>query len=197
MDSQRVTIQERPEDLPAGQLPRSLHVDLKDDVVDQARPGDRITIVGSVDLLQRFGRGGQLRIFDMVMEASHIEVSGRESEMTAISPEDEEKIKENTLELALRGKPAETFYMVGRMGGQSVVLTAEKGKMKLSVDGKEKEIEKMTIPVIKVTEEEVKNNDIARKPGKYLCISSSRPTKKAKNRNVGRMRPKMNTGALR
>jgi replicative DNA helicase Mcm len=30
----------------------------------------------------------------MVMEASHIEVSGRESEMTAISPEDEEKIKE-------------------------------------------------------------------------------------------------------
>ncbi len=94
MDSQRVTTQERPEDLPPGQLPRSLHVDLKDDIVDQARPGDRITIVGSVDLLQRFGRGGQLRIFDMVMEASHIEVSGREAEMTDISPEDEEKIKE-------------------------------------------------------------------------------------------------------
>lgn len=53
----------------------------------------------------------------------------------------EEKIKENTLELALRGKPAETFYMVGRLGGKSVVLTAEKGKMKLSVDGKGKELE--------------------------------------------------------
>ena len=53
----------------------------------------------------------------------------------------EEKIKENTLELALRGKPAETFYMVGRLGNKSVVLTAEKGKMKLSVDGKEKEME--------------------------------------------------------
>jgi len=53
----------------------------------------------------------------------------------------EEKITENTQELALRGKPAETFYMVGRMGGKSVVLTAEKGKMKLSVEGKEKEIE--------------------------------------------------------
>ena len=53
----------------------------------------------------------------------------------------EEKIAENTQELALRGKPAETFYMVGRMGGKSVVLTAEKGKMKLSVEGKEKEIE--------------------------------------------------------
>jgi transposase InsO family protein len=53
----------------------------------------------------------------------------------------EEKIAENTQELALRGKPAETFYMVGRMGGKSVVLTAEKGKMKVSVDGKQKEIE--------------------------------------------------------
>lgn len=53
----------------------------------------------------------------------------------------EEKIAENTQELALRGKPAETFYMVGRMGGKSVVLTAEKGKMKLSVEGKEKEME--------------------------------------------------------
>ena len=94
MDSQRISIQERPEDLPPGQLPRSLHVDLKDDIVDQARPGDRIMIVGSVDLLQRFGRGGQLRIFDMVMEASHIEVSGRESEMTEISPEDEDAIQE-------------------------------------------------------------------------------------------------------
>ncbi len=53
----------------------------------------------------------------------------------------ERKIEENTLELALRGKQAETFYMVGRLGEKSVVLTAEKGKMKLSVDGNEKELE--------------------------------------------------------
>ena len=53
----------------------------------------------------------------------------------------ERKIEENTLELALRGKPADTFYMVGRLGEKSVVLTAEKGKMKLLVDGNEKELE--------------------------------------------------------
>jgi len=94
MDSQRVTIQERPEDLPPGQLPRSLHVDLKDDLVDVARPGDRITVIGSIDLLQRYGRGGPLRIYDMVMDANNLDVSGREMELMALNEEDEKNIKE-------------------------------------------------------------------------------------------------------
>jgi replicative DNA helicase Mcm len=98
MDSQRVTIQERPEDLPPGQLPRSLHIDLRDDLVDVARPGDRITIIGGVDLLQRYGRGGPLRIFDMVMEANNIDVSGRELELMELDEEDERKIKEIALD---------------------------------------------------------------------------------------------------
>jgi transposase InsO family protein len=43
-------------------------------------------------------------------------------------------IKENLLEMALRGEPKAPFYMVGRMEGQSVILRAEKGKLKLSID---------------------------------------------------------------
>jgi len=39
----------------------------------------------------------------------------------------EQGIADNVLEMALRGKPKEPFYMVGRMEGQSVVLRAEKG----------------------------------------------------------------------
>lgn len=42
-------------------------------------------------------------------------------------------IKENILEMALRGQPRAPFYMVGRMDGQSVVLRAEKGKLKLEL----------------------------------------------------------------
>ena len=42
-------------------------------------------------------------------------------------------IKENLLEMALRGQPRAPFYMVGRMEGQSVVLRAEKGKLKLEL----------------------------------------------------------------
>jgi transposase InsO family protein len=46
----------------------------------------------------------------------------------------EQGIQENLLEMALRGKPKLPFYMVGRMEGQSVVLRAEKGRLRLSVD---------------------------------------------------------------
>jgi transposase InsO family protein len=49
----------------------------------------------------------------------------------------EKGIAENVLEMALRGKPREPFYMVGRMEGQSVVLRAEKGKLRLMVDDEE------------------------------------------------------------
>jgi transposase InsO family protein len=49
----------------------------------------------------------------------------------------EQGIAENVLEMALRGKPKDPFYMVGRMEGQSVVLRAEKGKLRLMVDDQE------------------------------------------------------------
>jgi transposase InsO family protein len=47
----------------------------------------------------------------------------------------EKGLEENALELALRGRPIDPFYMVGRMGGQSVVIRAEKGKVRMLVDG--------------------------------------------------------------
>jgi transposase InsO family protein len=47
----------------------------------------------------------------------------------------EKGLEENALELALRGRPVDPFYMVGRMGGQSVVIRAEKGKVRMLVGG--------------------------------------------------------------
>jgi transposase InsO family protein len=47
----------------------------------------------------------------------------------------EQGVAENVLEQALRGKPQAPFYLVGRMGEQSVVIRAEKGKVRMLVDG--------------------------------------------------------------
>ncbi|MEI6149508.1 MAG: integrase core domain-containing protein [bacterium] len=46
-------------------------------------------------------------------------------------------LEENLQELALRGKPKAPFYMVGRMGDQSVVIREEKGKVRMTVDESE------------------------------------------------------------
>jgi transposase InsO family protein len=53
----------------------------------------------------------------------------------------ERGIEENVLETALRGQPRKPFYMVGRMGDQSVVIRAEKGKVKMLVDDSEAQSE--------------------------------------------------------
>jgi hypothetical protein len=49
----------------------------------------------------------------------------------------ERGVEDNVLEAALRGPPRQPFYMVGRMGDQSVVIRAEKGKVKMLLDGEE------------------------------------------------------------
>lgn len=50
----------------------------------------------------------------------------------------EKGIEDNILEMALRGKPQKPFYMVGRMGGQNLMIRAEKGKIRMHVDDPER-----------------------------------------------------------
>lgn len=56
-------------------------------------------------------------------------------------------IQENLLEMALRGQPRAPFYMVGRMEGQSVVLRAEKGKLKLELSDPQNENSNSASPI--------------------------------------------------
>jgi transposase InsO family protein len=65
-------------------------------------------------------------------------------------------VEENVLELALRGRPVDPFYMVGRMGDQSVVIRAEKGKVKMLVDGAETGNEK---ELVYDARKDIKNED--------------------------------------
>ena len=90
---QELRVQERPEDLPPGQLPRSIDVNLMDDLVDVARPGDRVSLTGIVRTRQEtIGSRGGLRSFELLMDANYVDVVGKEAEVVEISPEDEKKI---------------------------------------------------------------------------------------------------------
>ena len=95
INSQRMRIQERPEDLPPGQLPRWADVILTEDLVDVARPGDRVTLVGIVRTSREFHPGrGVSRTFDLYLEGNSVEVVGKETEVVQISPEEEQQILE-------------------------------------------------------------------------------------------------------
>jgi transposase InsO family protein len=67
----------------------------------------------------------------------------------------QEGIEENVLEMALRGRPRDPFYMVGRMGQQSVVIRAEKGKVKMSVEGEDEKTKELEYSI----EKEKKDGD--------------------------------------
>ena len=96
VDSQDLRLQERPEDLPPGQLPRTLNAKLvSSEIVDVARPGDHISIVGAVRAFALARPGvGRLRIFSLYLDVNSIEVLGKEPETSLPSPEEEEKILE-------------------------------------------------------------------------------------------------------
>src|SRR6266567_7943808 len=94
-NTQEARIQERPEDLPPGQLPRYLDVRLEEDLVDTARPGDRIALTAIVRAERQLGgEEGRHRIFSLYLEANYIDVVGKETELVQITLEDEKRILE-------------------------------------------------------------------------------------------------------
>ena len=94
IDFQRIRIQERPEDLPPGQLPRWLNIRMGGrDLVDLARPGDHVAVVGSVRAEASTVPGvGKQRVFRLNLDANHIDVRSKEPEALITSPEEEKKI---------------------------------------------------------------------------------------------------------
>jgi replicative DNA helicase Mcm len=96
IDTQDVRIQERPEDLPPGQLPRWLDIKLLErDLVDSARPGDHVSVVGVTRAVApSLPKAGQLRSFTLHLDTNHIDVESKEPDKVLITPEEEKEILE-------------------------------------------------------------------------------------------------------
>ena len=94
-DWQKVRIQESPDELPPGQMPRSIDIILEGDIVDISRPGDFIKVTGILQTTPDFSRrGGKLATFSTFIEANGVEISEKEHEQVDLSEEDKKKIKE-------------------------------------------------------------------------------------------------------
>ncbi|KAF9883132.1 MCM DNA helicase complex subunit [Aspergillus nanangensis] len=78
MDHQSISIQEMPERAPAGQLPRSVDVIIDDDLVDRAKPGDRIQLVGIYRSLgNRNANSGSSTFRTLVLANNIIQLSSK------------------------------------------------------------------------------------------------------------------------
>lgn len=94
-DFQIIRIQELPEALPAGQLPQAFDVNLSSDLVNRARPGDRLTLTGIIRTEAQFSRGtDKLTIFRTRIDGNNIDIEAKGPEDIVLSREDEEQIKE-------------------------------------------------------------------------------------------------------
>jgi len=94
IDSQILRVQELPEELPPGQLPRFFDIDVEGDIVNTARPGDRAIMTGIVRAEPDFSVGiPRSRSFRSKIDANYIEVVGKEPSQIHITKEDEAIIK--------------------------------------------------------------------------------------------------------
>ncbi|KAF3065368.1 DNA replication licensing factor mcm3 [Daldinia childiae] len=71
-DHQTISIQEMPERAPAGQLPRGVDVILDDDLVDKAKPGDRVQLVGIFRTLGNRNTNHNSALFKTIILANNI-----------------------------------------------------------------------------------------------------------------------------
>jgi replicative DNA helicase Mcm len=103
IDFQILRLQELPEDLPPGQLPHYVNVSIKQDLVDYARPGDRIVLTGIVRIEQERIAGvskSESALYRLRMDGNNVEFIGgkgikssRRTEREEISPDEEKLVK--------------------------------------------------------------------------------------------------------
>lgn len=91
IDFQKLIIQELTEEIPAGQIPRTIEVYVEDDLVDKAYPGNRVTVVGI--LKEKREKDYEELAFRTYLHAVSLEVREKGFEEETISKEDEEKIQ--------------------------------------------------------------------------------------------------------
>lgn len=94
IDSQRIKIQEYPENLKGGEQPQTIDVILEGDLTGKINPGDRVVINGIVRAQPRAMGSKKLLHMDIHLEGNSIEILQQEYEELEITEEDKKKIIE-------------------------------------------------------------------------------------------------------
>ena len=110
IDWQSVTIQEIPEDLPPGRIPRATQSILKHDLVDTVKPGDRVKVIGIYkSVLAQSTKSINSTLFKTYIDVNLIDPEDKTDEIIDLSNEDRKEIEKLSKEPRIQRKIARSI----------------------------------------------------------------------------------------
>ncbi|MFX1573094.1 MAG: minichromosome maintenance protein MCM [Promethearchaeota archaeon] len=110
IDWQSVMIQEIPEDLPPGRIPRSIQALLTYDLVDSVKPGDRVNVMGIYkSVLAQSTKSINSTLFKTYINVNFIDPEDKSDDTIELSKEDKEKIEKLSKEPMIQKKIARSI----------------------------------------------------------------------------------------
>ena len=113
IDWQSVMIQEIPEDLPPGRIPRAIQAILTYDLVDSVKPGDRVTLMGAFkSVLAQPTTSMNSTLFRTFIDVNYIDPEDKTEGFIELSKEDKEEIERLSKEPMIQKKIARSISPV-------------------------------------------------------------------------------------
>ncbi|NHJ23589.1 MAG: hypothetical protein EAX89_03375 [Candidatus Lokiarchaeota archaeon] len=110
IDWQSIVIQEIPEDLPPGRIPRSVQAILTYDLVDTVKPGDRVKILGILkSVLAQSTKGMNSTLFKTYIDVNFIDPEDKSDELIDLSKEEKLEIEKLSKEPMIQKKIARSI----------------------------------------------------------------------------------------
>ncbi|MFW9772921.1 MAG: minichromosome maintenance protein MCM [Candidatus Thorarchaeota archaeon] len=139
IDWQSIMIQEIPEDLPPGRIPRSTQSILIQDLVDLVKPGDRVKIIGIFkSVIAQSIKNINSTLFKTFIEVNFIDPEDKSEEIIELSKEDLKEIEKLSKEPMIQKKIARSIAptIYGRDDlKMACALSLFAGTRKLKPDG--------------------------------------------------------------
>jgi len=113
IDWQSVMIQEIPEDLPPGRIPRAIQAILTYDLVDSVKPGDRVTFMGTFkSVLAQSTKSMNSTLFKTFIDVNYIDPEDKAEGSIELSKEDKAEIERLSKEPMIQKKIARSISPV-------------------------------------------------------------------------------------
>lgn len=109
VDTQKLEIQEAPENMRGGEQPQRLNLFAEDDLCGIVRPGERITVNGVLRCNVRKDHGVKSTIFELFLEANAVEKHEQEFEEITTTEEEEAEIRQFARDAELYEKMREAI----------------------------------------------------------------------------------------